>query len=401
LGPNDAFGIYTFYKHSGDFNAAAKELARLGYGSQTNEKVQKAYNEIQTEVILIRGSEIKPEPIGWLWEGWLARGKLHILAGAPGTGKTTIALSLAATITKGGRYPDGAQEEVPGSVVVWSGEDGIEDTLYPRALAMGADPEKLLFVGDVRNGKSTRAFDPAHDMNALLKTIENARDVKLLIVDPVVNAVSGDSHKNTEVRRALQPIVDLAARLDIAIIGISHFSKGTSGNNPVERVTGSIAFSALARVVFAVAKIEDNDGKGKSLLTRAKSNIGPDGGGFYYSIEQVSVPGVDGVQSSAIVWQEAVAGGACELLAKAENTIDMDEQVVLSETQQWLKNFLLDVGTIDKKEIMKLARKNYFSERTIQRARKKLGITYEIKGFGGDKKSMWSLPLTTNPANHA
>lgn len=77
-------------------------------------------------VNLVRGSDIKPEPISWLWNGWLAAGKMHILGGAPGTGKTTIALSLAATVTTGGRWPDGSQSSI-GNVVIWSGEDDPKD----------------------------------------------------------------------------------------------------------------------------------------------------------------------------------------------------------------------------------------------------------------------------------
>ena len=76
----------------------------------------------------------------------------------------------------------------------------------------------------------------------------------MIIVDPIVSAVSGDSHKNGETRRALQPLVDLASDVNAALIGITHFSKGTSGRDPLERITGSIAFGALARVVMVAAK---------------------------------------------------------------------------------------------------------------------------------------------------
>ena len=232
-------------------------------------------------VELICGADIRPEPIRWLWHEWIAAGKLHILAGAPGTGKTTIALALAATISNGGRWPDRSKAPI-GSVLMWSSEDSPSDVLVPRAIACGADPSRLHFVGDVFDGEGRRPFDPATDMRTLEEAATRIGDVKLLIVDPVVSAVAGDSHKGAETRRALQPIVDLAARIGCAVIGISHFSKGTSGREPLERVTGSLAFGALARVVLAAAKMpEDDQGSGGRLLARAKSNIGPDTGGTY------------------------------------------------------------------------------------------------------------------------
>lgn len=79
----------------------------------------------------------------------------------------------------------------------------------------------------------------------------------LLIVDPVVSAVTGDSHKNTEVRRALPPLVDLAAACDCAVLGITHFFRGGQGAEPAQRVVGSVAFTAVARVVLVAAKVRD------------------------------------------------------------------------------------------------------------------------------------------------
>ena len=100
-------------------------------------------------VVLAHGTDLNPEPIRWLWPNWLALGKLHILAGAPGQGKTTIAMALAATVTQGGRWPDGMPSCVAGgagNVLVWSGEDDPADTLLPRLLAAGADRGRCYFI---------------------------------------------------------------------------------------------------------------------------------------------------------------------------------------------------------------------------------------------------------------
>jgi putative DNA primase/helicase len=185
-------------------------------------------------VHLVQASTLRPEPIRWLWPGWLALGKLHVLAGAPGQGKTTLLLAFAATITCGGRWPDGTRAE-PGSALIWSGEDDPADTLLPRLLAMGADATKVHFITGTNEDGSVRAFDPARDLVQLSAAAQRIGDVRMLMVDPVVSAVGGaDSHKNTEVRRALQPLVDLAGAIDCAVVGVSHFGKGTAGRDPTE-----------------------------------------------------------------------------------------------------------------------------------------------------------------------
>lgn len=145
-------------------------------------------------VSLIRGSDITPEAVTWIWHGWLAAGKMHVFGGAPGTGKTTISLVLAATITTGGRWPDGTRSP-QGNIVIWSGEDDPADTLIPRLAQSGADLSRVYFVADVFEGSERRSFDPAKDMEPLRQKLEEIGDVRLLIVDPIVSAIAGDSHK--------------------------------------------------------------------------------------------------------------------------------------------------------------------------------------------------------------
>jgi putative DNA primase/helicase len=325
---------------------------------------------------------VKLEPVKWLWQDWLAAGKLHIVAGPPGTGKTTICIALAATISCGGRWADGTSAE-RGSVLIWSGEDDPADTLAPRLKAAGADLSRVHFVRQMLDSEGLRPFDPAQDMAALVESARNLLDLRLLILDPIVNAVGGDSHKNTEVRRALAPVVDLAASLRVAAIGISHFSKGTQQRDPVERVTGSLAFGALPRVVMAAVKVKTEDGSDSRLLARAKSNIGKDDGGFAYSLEQVEIG--DGIAASRVKWGTAVEGSARELLADADNETDGEHQ----DAAVWLRELLIG-GPIDSNEVKRAADANGISWSTLRRAKKRIGAKSEKDGMTGGWS--WFLP---------
>lgn len=357
--------------------------------------------EYARNVTLIRGSDITPESVTWLWHGWLAAGKMHVLGGAPGTGKTTISMALAATVTTGGRWPDGTRSPI-GDVVIWSGEDDPADTLIPRLALLGADLSRVYFVADVFEGNERRSFDPAKDMEPLRRKLEEIGDVRLLIVDPIVSAIAGDSHKNAEVRRGLQPLADLAASMRCALLGITHFSKGTGGRDPVERLTGSLAFGALARVVLVAAKHQEEgeDGRTVRLFLRAKSNIGPDDGGFEYDLQQGELKTHPGIIASAVRWGNAVQGAARELLATAEAVADDETGESVASVANWLRDLVAEEGgRIDRRDVMKAAHAMGHKERTVHRAREKLNLIVQQSGFGKDKRSIWTWPDTSVPAS--
>lgn len=341
-----------------------------------------------TSVSLIRGSDIKPEPVSWLWEGWLAAGKMHVLGGAPGTGKTTISMALAAMVTTGGRWPDGSRSPV-GNVVIWSGEDDPTDTLVPRLALSGADLNRVYFIAETREGNERRSFDPARDMEVLRRKLKEIGDVRLLIVDPIVSAIAGDSHKNAEVRRGLQPLADLAASMRCALLGITHFSKGTSGRDPVERLTGSLAFGALARIVLVAAKhrVEGEDGRTARLFLRAKSNIGPDDGGFEYDLHQGELKAYPGISTSCVLWGKAAEGTARELLSLADDSGDGGG--TLADAKRFLADLLAD-GPLPTKRVRVDADGAGYSWVTIRRAQKELGVEAVKAGMKGG----WEWRLT-------
>jgi putative DNA primase/helicase len=343
-------------------------------------------------VILRNAADITVTPIRWLWLHWLALGKLHILAGAPGQGKTTLALAAIATLTSGGHWPDGTACAA-GNALIWSGEDDPSDTLAPRLIAMGADMKRVYFVEGSRINGELVPFDPARDLVPLTEAAHRIGNMKLVMVDPVVSAVAGDSHKNTEVRRALQPLVELASSLDAAVLGISHFAKGGAGKDPTERVVGSVAFSAVARVVLVAAKLKNDEGADRRVLARSKSNIGPDEGGFEYTLDQVQLDAHPGVFASRVLWGKAVAGSARELLAESETDgaeVDDDRSATDEATDALIRILKRDI--VPRHAVQKQMLAEGFSQKVIRSARERIGVLIKRSGFGETMVSYWKLP---------
>lgn len=353
----------------------------------SNARRIKKVTPVQDGVVLLCGDSLTPTPISWLWHAWLALGKLHLLAGAPGQGKTTIAISFAATVTSGGRWPD-ASRCAPGNVLVWSGEDDPADTLLPRLIAAGGDKSRIHFVSGTRIDGVMQAFDPARDMVALQAQAEALGDVRLIIVDPIVSAVTGDSHKNTETRRALQPLVDLAANMNAALLGITHFSKGGQGGDPSQRVLGSVAFTAVARVVLVAAKVQGEDGQeDRRILARSKSNIGPDDGGYEYNLEQ-SEP-LPGIEASYVTWGNSVDGSARELLSDPNEEGQHDQ----GDAAEMLRAELVSACWTNVEMASKPLKAAGFSKKQIWSASKKLKVLRKKGGMNG----CWYMRLPGGP----
>jgi len=357
-------------------NAVAEDLRRAA--------------ESMPAVRLLRADAVALEPVRWLWSGFLPAGMLTIMGGAPGCGKTTIALSLAAAATSGGRWPDGSRCTAVGDVLIWSGEDA-HPIIAARLKAAGADMRRVHFVDGVSGGgDDDGSFDPGRDMRLLEAAADRLLHLRLLILDPIVSAVAGDSHKNAEVRRALQPVVALAQRTGCAVLGITHFSKGTVGRDPVERITGSLAFAALARLVLVAAKVKaEADGEPRRVLLRAKSNIGPDDGGFAYSLQRVEVaPEVEG---QCVQWLEALDGTARELLAEAEAETDSLDGSSASGVDAFVRGLLAD-GPMPAKAIKADADGAGYAWRTVQLSATRLGVERRKDGMKGGW--VWALPAS-------
>lgn len=380
-------------------NSSALEIARqscgnliAAYRAKQQTQRESASANGKRSVTLVQCSTIEAKAISWLWHGFIPLGKLTLLAGAGGTGKSTLAFNFAAIVSNAGVWPDGSRCNVAANVLVWSSEDDAADTITPRLMVAGANLSRCGIVSGAIDEKGLRCpFDAARDMESLRDAAQQIGGVSLLIIDPIVTAVTGDMHKSNDVRRSLQSIVDFAAEMNCAVIGITHFAKGTAGKNSAERVIGSQAFAALARMVLVAAKEEDSD---RRVFTRAKSNNSVDTGGFNYSIDAVEME--SGIVATHIVWGDALEGSSRSILAKVEGDSRED-----GEKMKAAKEFLIEMlrnGPAPAKELLMYGREGYgISDDTLRRAYKEIGTKPSRVGFGSNGAWMWALPFA-NPS---
>ena len=334
---------------------------------------------------IVNMSTIQAQAINWLWYGWLPLGKMTILAGAGGCGKTNLSLALIATITTGGDFPDGSKCTNVGKVLIYSTEDDPADTLLPRLIANGADVNKVHIITGRKNDKGKKEpFDPSKDFPMIEGEIKNGLNIKLLMIDPIVSAVGGDMNKANDVRKSLQPLVDLANEYKFAVLGITHFSKGSAGSTPADRIIGSQAFTALARMAWSAAKRED---EGDCILVRAKSNNSILEGGVRYQIESETV--LENIETTKTVWLGTIEGTAKELLGEAEGG-ENGNSTAVDMAKEFLIDLLSSVESMPSKEVQSQAKDAGFSPASIRRAQEKLNI----KPFKpqGEKVWFWSLP---------
>lgn len=337
----------------------------------------------QSSLQIVNMSNIQAQPINWLWYGWLPLGKMTILAGAGGCGKTNLSLALIATITTGGNFPDGSKCENVGKVLIYSTEDDPADTLLPRLMANGADVSKIdIIAGRINDKGENEPFDPSQDFPKIEQYIKSNPDIKLLMIDPIVSAVGGDMNKANDVRKSLQPLVDLANEYKFAVLGITHFSKGSAGSTPADRIIGSQAFTALARMAWSAAKRED---EGDCILVRAKSNNSILEGGVKYQIESETV--LDNIETTKTVWLGTVEGTAKELLGEAEGSKN-DKSSELDMAKDFLIDLLSPVEDMPTLEAEGEAINAGFTKATIRRARSNLNV----KSFKKGSAWHWKLP---------
>jgi hypothetical protein len=324
-------------------------------------------------VDLISFDQIQPEQVNWLWAGRIPVGKITILQGDPGLGKSTLALDLAARVTRKGMMPDGSAmglSEAAG-VVVMTAEDGLADTIQPRLEAADADLERV-----VTFGPNEQVLIP-HDVRRLELAIEQSQS-RLVVIDPLAAFLDPtvNGWVNQDVRRALHPLKQIAERTGAAILVLDHLSKA-QGRAAIYRGNGSVAFNAAARSVLLVGKHPADSNL--RVVARVKGNLCADPGSLAYSMEAANNGSV------RIRWV-----GICELTADdlgEDRPQERESQV--SACAEWLQERLPSGNAALEKVVEEEALAKGYSKRTFQRARRVGGV---ISRKSGDFW-MLSLPL--------
>jgi hypothetical protein len=333
-------------------------------------------------------AEIEARQVRWLWPRRIARGKLTVLAGHPGLGKSALALEIAAIVTSGSSWPvDGAAAE-KGSAIILSAEDDPADTIRPRLEAAGADLTRCHIIEAAQeidnSGKPRRrGFSLVDDITRLDSELRRLSDVALVIIDPVTAYLGKtDSHHNAEVRAVLAPLGELAAQHGVAMLLISHLRKSVAGD-AVLQVTGSLAFAAAGRAVYIVAR--DPGDEMRRLLVPAKNNVGDDRTGFAYWIEPARLVGE--IETCRIAWgPDLVTTTADEALAPHDPKPRSRKRDAAAE---WLRE-LLACGPVAVKKLRDEAKAAGYSWTTLRRAGETLGTTTEKIDFEGGWA--WRLP---------
>ena len=337
--------------------------------------------------IVRRIADIEREELAWLWPGRFPLGKLSLLAGDPGLGKSLIAVALAAAVSRGARWPIEAEGTAPlGDAVLISAEDEAADTIRPRLEAAGADLGRVHVLDGIRDvdpqGRPYERPWTLFDLPALDDALAGLPECKLLVIDPVSAFLAGtDSHKNSDVRAVLAPLAELVSRRRVAVVAVSHLNK--SAGPAAYRTSGSIAFTAASRAVYAVGK--DKADPSRRLVVPIKANLAPDASGLAYRVRtQGGAPVVE--------WEpDPVAVGADELLAPAvrdQAPTETDEAV------EFLRDALRD-GPRKAKDVTREAREAGIGDKALRRARERMGIKPLKREFQGGY--VWEIPAVHGP----
>ena len=309
---------------------------------------------------LINMRDVEVEPILWLWYSFIPYGKVTIIQGDPGEGKTTLVLQIIARLTKGESIID-EDESLPINVIYQTAEDGLADTIKPRLLAANADCSKVLVIDDSDTPLTMR---DARLEQAIIET--NAR---LVVLDPIQGFLGADvdMHRANEIRPIVKHISEIAEKYKCAIILIGHMNKCSVGKSAY-RGLGSIDFQAAARSVLVVGRIKDEPEI--RVVCQTKSSLAPEAKAVAFRLCEES--GFEWVGEYDVSTDDLLSGTAKG--TKKQAAMDFLENLLAS-------------GQVSQAEIMELAGYKGIAEKTFRNAKETLGI----KSKRENNQWYWSL----------
>lgn len=346
------------------------------------------------QIVITSGDQITLRRARWLWDKRLPNIGLALLAGREGVGKSTTDCWLAAAVTTG-TLP-GESFGTPRNILYIASEDDWETTLGPRLVAAGADMARVFKMAVKRDGSihegQVELPDDLDAFEAALRETEPA----LVIVSPLMSRVSGslDSHKDQQVRQALEPLVALAFEHRVLILGLIHLNKSAT-TDPLRAIMSSAAFVAVARAVLFVAR--DPDDPDLRLVGQPKNNGGPSGaelGLLTFTIESVVV-GADPddgqpIEATRLHWGSPRDGSIDDVLNDSQ--LGADTRSETTEAGEWLVGYLTENGGAAKREdLIKDAKALGYGEAVLRRARLRYAIRSE-RTKTVPSMTVWRLP---------
>jgi len=316
---------------------------------------------------------IEVQEVKFLWKPYIPLGKITLLQGDPGSGKTFIAANIAAAVSTGKPLPYGDIENpVQGNVIYQTAEDGIADTLKPRLIQAGADCSKIFTITE----ETTNLTLTDERLEEAIKQLKP----RLLIIDPLQAYIGAetDLHRANEVRPKLAHIARLAETYEMAVILVMHLNKNGSTKG-IYRGLGSIDIPAASRSVLIAGC--DSKNPNERAIVHIKSSLAPKGESISYILNE-----------NGFSW-----GGLSTLTADDilnYRTPDNDD-TALDEAKEFLNDVLQD-GPVSANDIYKMAKNAGHSKRTIERAKKELNVTVKKIGFGKESQWIWELPNNKN-----
>jgi hypothetical protein len=351
---------------------------------------------------LAKLSSVKMQPVSWLWRGYLPLGKLVMLDGFPGQGKSAAILDIAARGSRGRKMPDGSRGDVtkPWDTMILTYEDDAADTLRPRIEAARGDPSRIRYVKGMAYDGEADLVAPTlpQDLAALDRALKARSNIRLVVIDPLVASLSGkiDSHRDQDTRRVTAQLARIASERNVCIVGIRHFRKHTDGN-AITAGGGSIGFIGQARVGLVIDRHPDTDSEDQrdvSVLACAKSNLGAHPPSLAFRKESATVTASTGpVETMRLKWTGDARLSADELLARREEGGTGHQYAAV---EAWLREVLSD-GKAERKEVMKAARGEGFSVRTVDYVANRIGVIKLRQGSGPQTRSLWSIMADSKP----